>query len=149
MKRVILAMSYNKHDVAGWIENHAYPTMKVLAQLYLFPDASTKNHWRGEAWAAFHSMRTLKRMRTLKPKHKLPSAEFIYANSWIPNSQFADTAIKMMLEKENTLVPRVNHSVSIYSELADKYFWWISQMLSTVPEVSKAEVYNKLEELGL
>lgn len=143
MKNILTAFSYNRENVAGWIEDHAYPTMKAIARLYLFPDTAVKDLWRNDVWETFHSM------RTLRPSYKLPSAKFIYKNSWIPNADFASTAIKMALEADYMRTPRPQYLIAEYQELASKYFWWISEKLSNVPAVSEGAVNNKLQELGL
>lgn len=140
--RTINASAMKQGDLAMWVEEKATPVMEVLAQLYLFPDTEYENHWRGELYARWNQVKLLK-------NNKLPSSEFLYANTLEPNKQFASGVLQHMIDKEYTLVPREGYTVDAYLVICDIYFRWICDCFSRYRYISKEEIYQKLDEMGL
>lgn len=148
MKRYIRAisifgMSKAKSDLASWIEEHTRPVMYAIAQLYVFPQSIYENHWREEVWSKFNEM------HLFRHNNKLPSPEFIYENSWKPNKKFVKRSIEWAINKEKELTPRKDIDTDELTYLMQLYFVWLSDMLSTNPDVFPEEVYKELDELGL
>lgn len=143
MKRIIYAMSKAKSDLAAWIEDHTFPTMCAIAQLYLFPEYSAKSHWRQEVWSKFGQMHIL---RTTKD---LPSSKFIFENSWGVDKRFVEDAVDWATGHEENLTPREDIDLEYLYSLMEAYFEWASTKLSVSRALKPKDVYAKLEELGL
>lgn len=143
MRRYIFGMSKGKKDLESWIEDHTFPTMCALAQLYLFPYFSAKNHWKQEVWSSFNSM------HLLKTNNKLPSAQFIYDSSWGIDSVYAKDAINWAIAHESNLTPISDIDIDFISEVMSEYFRWLSNQLSKTKFLVPEHVYRKLEELGI
>lgn len=143
MKRCIYAMSWNRQDLAAWIEEHRVPVTQALTQLYLFPNSQYENHWRQEVWAGFHTM------KRLKGTNKLPSATFIYDNIWGRIPERMNSLMKRVIYHEHDLQPRAQYSEVELETLISNYFIWISNELSKSDVLYAEEVYQKLDELEL
>lgn len=143
MKRYIYAMSTSKSDLSAWIEDHTFPVMCALAQLYLFETAQDRNHWKKEVWSNFNQM------KRLKSNNKLPSAKFIYQSSWEPNSDCVGDAVKWAINHDESLSPRDDIKLNELHTIMQEYFEWLSIKLSNSIYLDSGEVYNKLDELGL
>ena len=142
MKRMIIGMSKSKADLGSWIEDHAWPVMVALAQLYVFPYGS-RVHWRKEVWEKFD------KMHLFWHNNKLPSAEFILANSWDVNKLFVKDAVQYAIDKEEDYSPRDDINIQELTSIMESYFVWIADILSKHPALVKNEVLAKLDELGL
>ncbi len=146
MKRLIKDYIYcsamKRSEFAARVEEHTWPVMRVLAQLYLFPNTEYENHWREELVAAFDSVPLLK-------GGKKASANLIFENTWGCNSDIAERVMKQMLRKESMLTPRKGYTVDAYSELCKIYFKWISEELSKYRIVDADDIYTELDRLGL
>ena len=143
MKKYIMGMAYRRADLAAWIEDHTFPVMGTLAQLYLFPTASTQSHGTHDVWEKFHSM------HVLKGSNKLPSAQFILQNSWEVNKSFVESAVNWAIGKEYQLTPRTDADLDRLTAIMAAYFDWLAHELSTVRVVNPAAVATKLAELSL
>lgn len=142
MKR-IYGMSKNRKDLAAWIEDRTFPVMCAIAQLYLFPNVTTRAHWRIEVWEKLHEM------KLFKHNNKLPDAEFIYANSWGIDEEYVSDAITWAISHENLLTPIAKIDKVELHDIMSDYFSWLSQQLSKHRAVHINDVAEKLDELGL
>lgn len=140
--RHINASAMRRDDLAMWIEDKATPVMEVLAQLYLFPNTEYENHWRGELYSLWNQVKLLK-------NNKLASSKFLYDNTLGVNKQYARGVVQHMIDKEYTLTPRSDFDMNTYLTICDTYFKWICEKFSTYRYVSKDEIYQKLDEMGL
>lgn len=138
----VYGFSKSRAELAGWIEDHTFPVMCALAQIYLFSDAPTVHHWKQEVWANFHSM------RVLRSSKKLPSASFIFDNSWKINEGFVQNAIDWAISKEKFLEVRDDVDESELSSMMKSYFYWLSNKLSKSPAVSTEDVYSAIDIIG-
>ena len=143
MKKYIFGMSKSRRDLGAWIEDHTFPAMCVLAQLYLFPNVSTRKYWRQELWSKFNSM------HILRGTNKLPSATFIYDNSWGVNENFVQDAVNWAIVHEENLTPIDYIDVDELSAIMGTYFDWLSKKLSKSKFVLPKDVYETLDGLGL
>ena len=139
----IYCMSKSKSELAGWIEDHTFPVMCAITQLYLFENCDVRSHWRQEVWANFKDMRLLRR------QNKLPTSKFIFENSWKVNEVFVDDAVTWAIDHENNLICREDIDVNHLHAIMENYFKWLSDQLSTHKTISSTAVYTKLDELGL
>ena len=142
MKRMIVGMSKSKSDLGSWIEDHTWPVMVALAQLYLFP-YGPRVHWRKEVWEKFD------RMHLFRHNNKLPDAKFILANSWNVNRSFVEDAIQYAIDKEEDYSPRDDINIHELSLIMQNYFEWVADILSKHVALQKDDVLAKLDELGL
>lgn len=142
MKRYILGMSMNKRDLASWIDNHTYQTLVAIAQLYLFPNGN-RVHWRKEVWEKFS------RIYTLKIGNKLPSAKFILDNSWNTHKQELGRILQYAQDKESQYEIYPDANFDEFYQIAEDYFYWLSDKLSTHKELLLSEVKEELDALGL
>lgn len=142
MKRVIYGMSMKRSELADYIDNHTYQTIVALAQLYLFPQGN-RVHWRKEVWEKFS------RIYTLKKTNKLPSADFIYNNSWVKHSKNIHRIMQYAMDKEDEYTPLKGTTLDEFYQIAQDYFIWLSNMLSTHSEILLSEVKEELDRLGL
>ena len=136
-------MSKFKSELAGWIEDHTFPVMCAIAQLYLFENCDVSSHWRQEVWASFKDMRLLRR------QNKLPTSKFIFENSWKINEGFVNDAVTWAIDHENTLHCQKDVDVNQLYDIMERYFKWLSDQLSKHKTISSTAVYTKLDELGL
>lgn len=143
MKRVIYGMSISKKDLAAWIEDHTFPVMCAIAQLYLFKDVPTRNHWRVEVWEKLHEM------KLLKQNNKLPSKEFIYNSSWRVDKDYVEDAVKWAISKEQDFKAPDVVCIHELSEIMEIYFQWLSDKLSKSRVIHIDEVRDQLDKLGL
>jgi len=143
LKRLIYAMSKDRSDLAAWIEDHTFPVMCAIAQLYLFENVPYRAHWRQEVWSKFCQM------HVLRSSKKLPSSDFIYDNSWGVNKGFVDDAINWAISHEYELTPRSIVDSKEVETMMDDYFIWLSNQLSNHRAIPSKDVYSKLDELGL
>lgn len=142
MKRVH-GMSKNRADLAGWIEDRTFPVMCALAQLYLFPNVTTRTHWRIEVWEKFHEM------KLFRHNNKLPDARFIYSNSWGVDAKYAEDAVTWAIDHEHTFQPKDRVNKHELCCMMSTYFKWLSSQLSKHRVVHMDAVMAKLDELGL
>lgn len=142
MKRMIVGMSKSKSDLGSWIEDHTWPVMVALTQLYLFP-YGPRVHWRKEVWEKFD------RMHLFRHNNKLPDAEFILANSWNVNKPFVEDAIQYAIDKEEDYSPRDDINIYELSSIMQSYFEWVASILSEHVALQKDDVLTKLDDLGL
>lgn len=143
MKRMILGMSKSRTDLSSWIEDHAWPVMVALSQLYAFP-TGPRVHWRKEVWEKFD------RMHVFRHNNKLPDADFIFENSWGVNSRFVEDALQYAIDKESeTYEPRTDMNIDDLTRIMEDYFRWASLQLSNHPALKKNDVLDKLDDLGL
>lgn len=142
MKRMIVGMSKSRSDLGSWIEDHTWPVMVALAQLYLFPHGP-RVHWRKEVWEKFD------RMHLFKHNNKLPDAKFILCNSWEVNRKFVADSIQYAIDKEENYSPRNDIDVHELSTIMEAYFTWVASKLCNHVALQKDEVLSKLDELGL
>lgn len=143
MKRYIYAMSWNRRDLAGWIEEHRKPVAHALAQLYLFPNSQYENHWRQEVWAGFNEM------KRLRQNNQLPSAKFIYDNVWETIPDGANQAIRWAIRHETRLSPKRNYSVQEFNQIASEYFQWLASELCKNEDIFPEDTYEQLDKLNL
>ena len=141
--RSIFGMSKSKSDMGAWIEDHTLPVMCAIAQLYIFPHADARKHWRHEVWEKFP------RIHKFKGSNKLPSQKFIYENSWEIDKDNVQDAINWAIGKEYKLTPRDDIDIAELSFIMQEYFTWLSKNLSTSIVLIERKTLEKLDELGL
>lgn len=143
MKKYIYAMSSKRSELGAWIEDHTFPVMCAIAQLYLFEGVQDRKHWRNEVWSKFN------RMKLLKKRNKLPSSEFILENSWGANCKYVKSAVKWAVDHDKSLTPRSNVDVDELYDIMEIYFFWLSHKLSSDIYLDSDDVYAQLDKLGL
>lgn len=136
-------MAAGRKDVAADLEEHTMPTMTAICQVYLFPGTPYDNHWRNEVWEKLHSV------KVFRGTHRLPSAEFIYKNTFDTDKQYIKQVVQYTIDKEYELKPRENIDYDFLEDIMDKYFQWLSDILSRDRVVGLQDVRLKLKELGL
>lgn len=142
MKRVY-AMSYGRADLASWIEEHTFPVVVAITQLYMFPYSQYRSHWVKEVYASFNSM------KLLKHNNKLPSARFIYDNSWGINKRFYKDAIVFVKDKESELQLRDDFNELELVNILDSYFEWLAAQLSQHRVITLSQVFNELKQYNI
>lgn len=139
----IYGMSYRRSDLAAWIEDHTFPAMICLAQLYMFPNSENRRHWATELFATFHSM------RVLRGTSRVPSSRFIFENSWGIDEKYFKDACNAAEDKELELDVREDFSYDAVRELMRSYFEWIASELSVHRAITLSDVFNELDVLGV
>lgn len=142
MKRYIRCQAKPLADIGADIESKTPPVIQALIQLYLYPEATTREHWRQEVWANLHDI------DLRKGSNKLPKRDFILKNTIVPNMKFIESFVASVIDKEIEFTPKAID----YNELCgliDNYFDWLSEKLSQTRYISCKEVYTKLESIGL
>lgn len=142
MKRYIFCQSRRSSDIGADLEQHTCPVIQALIQLYLYPTATTRNHWRREVWANLHSI------DLIKGSNKLPKRNFILKNTIAPNMKFLKSIVASVIDKEFKFSP-IPIDYNNLSGLIDNYFDWLAERLSSTRYISPTEVYNKLESIEL
>lgn len=142
MKRMIVGMSMHRNELGDWIDNHTFQTMVALAQLYLFHHGN-RVHWRKEVWEKFS------RVYTLKGNGKLPSADFIFQNSWGRNKNNVQNALDYALDKEDQYDPQQSATFDEFYQIVEDYFLWLSDQLSRNLTLKLQDVKDELDSLGL
>lgn len=146
MKRYIVANAMKKSDIGALLEEHTYPCMESLSQLYLFPDYTEYHkHWAREVWANLH------RVSKLKKSNKYPKAQYIFDQTWMQNETHVEAAMDEAVNYETNLIPnesRLLDADTLY-KIMDEYFTWIAEKLSKNGIVLSQESYQKLKELNL
>lgn len=143
MKQRYIAASMCKTDLRDWIDDNTFPTMCAIAALYLFEGAPIRRFWRYEVWENFRSMKVRKWSRTL------PSAKFIFNNSWGLNRLFVQDAIIWAIKHNSEFVPKQQIDRDELYSIMEDYFTWLSAKLSTCRILASNSVLHKLDELGL
>lgn len=141
MKRMILGMSMKRKDLAAWIDNHTFPTMVALAQLYLFP-YGPRVHWRKEVWEK------LSKVYRLKKTNKLPDAQFILESSWGLNKHNVNNALRYAQDKEENYDVRDGATYDEFYQIVEDYFIWVADKLSQNETLDLREVKEELDSLG-
>ena len=136
-------MAAGRKDVAADLEEHTMPTMSAICQVYLFPGTQYDNHWRNEVWEKLHSV------KVFRGTHKLPSAEFIYKNTFGTDKIYIKQVVQYTIDKEYELTPREDIDYDFLEDVTDKYFQWLAAVLSKDRVVGLQDVRLKLKELGL
>lgn len=145
MKIYVKASAMKKKDLADDLQDVTIPIIQHLLKLYLFPNAEEKMHWRREV------AKLLRGVPKLKAKHKRPSANFIFENTYLMFSYRIKEFVDDVIADEYTLTPdnykfqNIDWAVNIIEE----YFDWLSNQLSTYGVITLPTIYSKLEELGL
>ena len=142
MKIYISAMSMDRGDLRSWIESHTKQTIIALAQLYVFP-SGPRVHWREEVWSKFSEI------HRLKPRNKLPSAKLILDNSYEVYKNQLMNLIQHAIDKETKYIPITNIDESEFRLIVHDYFLWLANKLSQNDYLIKAEVLERLDQLGL
>ena len=142
MKVYIKAMSMKRADLRDYIESHTRQVFIALTQLYLFPSGN-RVHWRKEVWDKFSEM------HTMKPTNKLPSAKFILDNSFEIYKNKIPDIIERVIDKEEMYTPIGNIDDYALRILIQDYFTWLSNYFSQKEMLSKSDVLDELDKLGL
>ena len=143
MKMYIRGMALSRSDLGNWIDNHTFQVMVALAQLYLFPSGTQRKHWRIEVWEK------LSRMHKLKMTNRLPSADFIFKNSFGRNKGNISDALQYAKDKEHDLIPQASEVYGDFYQVVEDYFMWLAGELSHSETVVMQDVLNELDRLGL
>ena len=142
MKIYIVGMSMARGNLRAWIEAHTRQTIIALAQLYLFPYGN-RVHWRKEVWSKFSEM------HRLKPSNKLPSAQFIFDNSYNVYINSLNDLLQYVIDKEHEYDPISGWNEDNFRIVVEDYFLWLSDMLSRKDWISMEDCYSRLDRLGL
>lgn len=142
MKMLIRGQAKSLSDIGADIEDKTLPVMQRLIQLYLYPNASTRSHWRQEVWANLHQI------DLRKGSNKLPKKEFILRNTIIPNMRFIESYAKSVTDKEYEFTS-IEVNYDDLCGLVTIYFDWLATRLSQTKYVACKEVYTKLATIGL
>lgn len=142
MKRMILAMSKSRSDLADYIEDHTFQVVVALAQLYLFPQGN-RVHWRKEVWEKFSIM------YTLKISKKLPSSQFILNHSWDYIRPRIGRAYRYAIDKEDQYEVREGANLTEFYIIVEDYLNWMSNEFSQFETLELSEVKAELDRLGL
>lgn len=142
-ERRLNEMSAGRKDVAADLEEHTMPTMTAICQVYLFPGTQYDNHWRNEVWEKLHSV------KVFRGTHRLPSADFIYRNTFGTDRRFFKQVVQYTIDKEYELKPREYIDYDFLEDVMNQYFRWLSEILSAYRVVGLQDVRLKLEELGI
>lgn len=150
MKRYIYSMATSRSELGDYFESHTRVIMENLIKLYLYPYDESVMHWRREI------ANQLNCTDKLKGSHKLPSAKFIFKNTYEEHSRYIPRYIECVIEKYGE--PRslshssTSDSFSGVEELLIRsirnYFLWISAELSDQPQLTYSSIYKYLEEHG-
>lgn len=145
MKRYIFANAKYKDDIEDMIQDATPQIIEPLAQLYLFPGTEICGHWRKEVWNRIPTM------PLLKGRNKLPSAKFIFKNSYELFQFDIDAIVQQALDHESDLTPDYERLANMYQfkKIVRTYFTWLSEYLSKHKVVNPTDVYNELNSLGL
>lgn len=145
MKRYIFANAKYKDDIEDMIQDATPQIIEPLAQLYLFPGTKICGHWRKEVWNRIPTM------PLLKGRNKLPSAKFIFKNSYELFQFDIDAIVQQALDHESDLTPDYERLANMYQfkKIVRTYFTWLSEYLSKHKVVNPTDVYNELDSLGL
>mgnify|MGYP006928563333 CR=1 FL=1 len=142
MKRYIRCQARSLSDIGADLEQNTPPVIQSLIQLYLYPNASTKHHWRQEVWANLHTI-DLRR-----GSNKLPKRDFILKNTIVPNMKFIESLVASVIDKEYEFDP-IDVDYEDLCGLIDNYFDWLATRLSETRYVAAKEVYTKLQSIRL
>lgn len=142
MKKYIYAMSMNRGDLRDYIESHTRQVIIALAQLYLFP-IGNRVHWRKEVWEKFNTI------HTLKPLKKLPSAKFIFDNSYSLYLKRIPALLQYAIDKEEQYSPIDTMDYEEFRVIVYDYFIWLSDYFSQTADLAKSDVLEELDRLGL
>lgn len=140
MKRYIRGMASSRKDVAANLEQGVDVLIMHLIKLRLLPDAQEVPHWRKEVAEKLH------RTDLLKGSHKIPSAQFIFDNTYKCNAGFIPHLIDVVIDDYLDSIATVDYE-SLQDDIKE-YFNWISQELSMHRIISYKAIQTKLEELG-
>ena len=141
----ILGHSKKLSDIGAEIEESTQLIVQHLAKLYLFPESRDVDHWREEV-ATFLNSVPLR-----KGKNKLPSAQFIYKNTFEANeayiAQYYNVVCMDYVCDDNpvTLQPR---SINDFVNKVKLYYVWLSNNLSRFRVLPNLEIKNKFKDLG-
>ena len=137
----VLAQAYKRDRAITYLMTNIKPLTQHLVKLALFSGAQETNHWRKEV----HNF--LNEAPRLKSNNKYASKEFILEHTWEVESDAIDVKINKALKdypnySYNKFLPDIYNAV-------EQYFDWLAEELSTNGSVGRAEVLDKLEELGM
>lgn len=131
MSKDIKSMKAELCDQAGNIDIH-------LIKIAILPESANVNHWRQEI-ATF-----INKVHTLKGKNKRPSTKFILDATW---GSIYDDIEFWRRGQERKYKSKCNVDDEVLSEMIEEYFTWLAMKLSHEGQVSRTEVYTKLDEL--
>lgn len=118
-----------------------------LIRLIIFDSPNNRNHWRGEVYGLLNDIPLMKHNK------RPPDKNFIFQTIWDYYGDRLDYLTESVLRQEPKEKLKENKKISDFAdEIITKvkdYILWLSKQLSIKTELSKDEVYNKLEELGL
>ncbi len=141
----ILGHAKKLSDIGAEIEESTQPIVQHLAKLYLFPESRDVDHWREEV-ATFLNSVPLR-----KGKNKLPSAQFIYKNTFEANeayiAQYYNVVCVDYVSDDNP-VTRQPRSINDFVNKVKLYYIWLSNNLSRFRVLPNLEIKNELKDLG-
>lgn len=137
-----------KRQYANWISTKSIPMMEVISKMHIYEDSIYENKWREELYSILHSTPLLRH-------GKLPKAKLIYRNLWEIHE---DTLIRVLEgtikdikfqddhDLELSYSPCMYRSALLYCK---EYFKWISDHLSEYEYLTRYQVFDYLNTLGL
>lgn len=141
MFRYIRAMPRGDKDIENRIADAAEQIDEHLIKLILYPNNTQDiEHWRSEIYAFLH------KVDKRKTANKYPKSRFIY-NALACHNDIMDNIIRCV-KSEYAYTPKYISNPEIL-EIIEKYQKWLAYELSSQGAVTKQEVTQCLQSLGL
>lgn len=139
----IYAFSKKLKDIAADLDEKSEQIIIHLIKLYLYPENDSVLHWRQEVYNFLYTI------PSIKGKNKLPSADFIFKNTWETGKQWLSSYINHVIGEYGYPDSDTDYSPQEISNVCEAYFTWLSEMLSTNKIISRQDVYAELSALGM
>lgn len=141
VKVPVLGMSKDMKTLKKSLEGKSSGIITHMMRLYKYPENDSVNHWKSEIFNFIHSV------PTLKDKSKYPDKKWPQSVIW-DSIDYNDISMW-----ERGMIKKYGQGVKLFTldfyDMCYSYIEWLSEMLSENGDVSRDEVYQKLEELGL
>lgn len=137
-------MAENHKEVVKILRSSSVEELvKHIIKLVLFDSPQNKNHRKTEVYSNFHDLPLMKHNK------RPPDERLIFDTIW---NYFGDRlnyiTDAVIREKSNEKIRHTISNKQIYAYVL-AYIRWLSKELSIKTTVSKQEVYDKLDSLGL
>lgn len=138
MKRRTLGMSKDMKTMRSYLEDRSEELTIHLMKLGMYPEHSSRMHWRKEVYSFLHQV------QPLKGKNKFPSAKFILDSTWAKTGD----GIRLWTSGIIRSYGQSDQDIDVVYDKIQYYYEWSASELSRYGVIQPSMVYEKLDELG-
>lgn len=148
MKMYIFGFAKSRLEIEIALNGKTQQIIEHMCKLVLFPEHSARNHWKKEIASQLY---TISKLKTSK---QFPNQRQIYYWTYKKEQDLLQDSAWMSkmynhLVKEYNSIPNITEDEFLYraDTVCDKYFKWISEVLSKDGFVEFDQIYGMLDSL--